>query len=631
MFDAIRNNKRVAQVFLGLITLPFALWGVESYIRNFSEISEVATVGKEKITPQQYNEALRQRQDSIRQSMGGKVDAKLFDTPEFRRRVIEDLVDQRLMQLEVRRGQLFVGDAQLRDYIAAIPALQEGGQFSQQLYEQALAQQGMSRAQFEGNLRRDLVMQQLGDAIASSGFLSNTTIERLLATQSEEREVSEIRLTPAQYQAQVKVDDAAARKFYDDNPAVFQVPEQVKAEFVTLSLDDLMKQVSVSEADIAKFYDDNRARFQEPEQRRASHILISAGKSAEEDAAAKTKAEALLKEVQAHPEKFAEVAKRESKDPGSAQQGGDLGFFNRDAMVKPFADAAFQLKEGELSGVVKSDFGYHIIKLTGIKAAAPQPLAQVRSQIEGELKRTQANQKYVESAEGFANTVYDQSDSLKPVADKYKLTVQQSDWLIRQSPASAGLVANPKLLAALFSDDALKSGRNTEAVEVAPNVMVAARVLEHKPASQKPFESVKADVIRQLSSLQAQSLAAQDGEAKLTALRGGKDGLSWGSPRAISRSNARESLPNRDALNAVFKADTSKLPAYAGVSAPDGSYVIYRISKVTPLAKVDDKLRQGISAEYGRLYAQADFVAYVRALRERYKVEINQAALEGSK
>ncbi|HNJ75889.1 MAG TPA: SurA N-terminal domain-containing protein [Azospira sp.] len=633
MFDAVRNNKRIVQVFLALITLPFAFWGVDSYVRSAGPGNDVASVGESKISLQQFQQSWREQMDRARQQMGPSFRQETFDTPEMRLAVANSLVDQRLLLLEANKGRLGVSNALLVEIISTMPSLQVDGKFSKARYEAALAAQGMSPEQFEARLRQDMIMQQLVGAIGDTGIVSSVSAEMMLRIQSEERQVAEIRITPEQFASEVKLEADAAKKFYDGNQKQFETPELVRAEYVVLSLDGLLSQVAVSDAEVKAWYEAHLSRYQQQEERRASHILITlaTGASDAEKAKAKAKAEEVLKDVQRNPTKFAELAKQHSQDPGSAANGGDLGFFGRGMMVKPFEEAVFKQKQGELSGLVQSDFGFHIIKVTGIKEGKQKKLDEVRAEIEGELKRQGAQKRYAEAAEAFTNMVYEQSDSLAPVVEKFKLKLQQSPLLPRQVPqqalASLGPLGNEKLLAALFTEDAVKNKRNTDTVEVAQSTLVAARVLEHKPASVRPFESVRADIETMLKAKEATAAARKKGEDRLAELKGGQDRINWALVKNVSRLQGKQ--VTAPALQAIFRADVSKLPAYTGVELPNnGGYALYKILAVKPLATVDADKRRVLQRDYENMTAQEDFTAYLTGLRQRYKVEINKALLE---
>ncbi|SDH89129.1 SurA N-terminal domain-containing protein [Propionivibrio dicarboxylicus] len=629
MFDAVRNNQRIVQIFLGLITLPFAFWGVDSYVRNSGAGSDVASVGDTKITVPQFDAALRERQDQMRQALGQNFRPEMLNTPDARLSVLNGMIDQRLLLIESSKNRLVTTDEALRDVIAKIPALQDDGKFSMEKYERVLRAQGMSQPQFEAKLRQDLTMRQLMGTVGDSAFVARAQADTVTNLQLEERQFNEFRFPAEQFLDKVKLAADAAQKYYDENKAQFEIAEQVKAEFLILSQDAIQSQATVSDAEVKSWYESHKDKYQQAEERRASHILIMA-KSEGEKAAAKAKAEDVLKEVRKAPAKFAEFAKQYSQDPGSAKSGGDLGYFGRGSMVKAFEDTVFKQKEGEISDVLESEFGYHIIKLTGIKPGKVRSLDEVRADIESDLKRQTATRKFAEAAEAFNNMVYEQSDSLQPAAEKFKLKIQQSGWLKKnpdpREAAALGPFANEKILGALFSEDSIKGKRNTEAYEIAQNTLLAARVLEHVPASTKPFESVRTDIEKLLKLREAASLAQAAGEARLEELRkGGDDKLAWSASKQASRMAPRDLSPV--AVRALFKADTQKLPAYVGASAGNG-YAIYKIVKVGMPEKLDEARRQALRNEYTRILAQEELSAYVNALRARTKIDINTAVLE---
>lgn len=624
MFDAVRNNKRIVQIFLALITLPFAFFGVDSYMRNSGAGNDVAKIGDVKITQQQFQQNLREQQDRLRAQLGDKFDPKMLDQPEARKAIIDDMINQRLLLVEAGKQRMFASDEAVRQTIASIDAFKVDGKFSTERYEAALRAQGMSPAGFEAQLRQDLTLQQLAGAVGQSGIVARSVSDRLLALQTEKREIVEFRLNADSYLDKAKLADDAAKKFYDENSKQFETPEQAKAEFVVLSMESIGSQLAVTDAEVKAWYDANKERFRQAEERRASHILIASEKLGKNKA--KAKAEDLLQQIRKNPGAFEDLAKKNSDDPGSASKGGDLGFFGRGMMVKPFEDTTYALKEGEISGVVESDFGFHIIKLTGIHAAKEKPLAEVKAEIEAELKKTGAARKFAEAAETFSNMVYEQADSLKPVADKFKLSVKQSDWLGRQANPANGPLGNAKVVAALFSEDSVKNRRNTEAVEIAPNTLVAARIVDYKPTALQPFESVKAAVETMLKRKEAQALAAKDGESRLEALKKGEDKLTWGAAKAVSRLEARMLPPS--AAQAVFRMDTAKLPSYTGVEVPGSGYSLFKLTKVTAGEQLDPARKKAMLQQLGNLVAQEDVQLYLAALRSRYKVDINQAALE---
>jgi peptidyl-prolyl cis-trans isomerase D len=445
----------------------------------------------------------------------------------------------------------------------------------------------------------------------------------------EQREVSEVPLLPEGYLARVSLAADAVQKHYEANRKQFELPEQVRAEFVVLSRDALTAAAVVSDEEAKKYYASHADRYKSGEMRRASHILIRVDSGAPEAAVAgaKAKADQLLAQVRKTPADFAKLAKDNSQDPGSAAKGGDLDWFSRGAMVKAFEDAAFALKDGQVSDIVRSDFGFHIIHVTGVRPERAKPFDEVKAEILAELKREAGMKKYADAAEAFGNTVYEQADSLKPAAEKWKLDLRQSQWLVKGGKLAPPF-DNQKLVAALFGDDGLKNKRNTEAVEVAPGTLVSARVLEHKPAALQPLEAVKGEIEKRLTREAAAALAIKDGEEKLARLGQGQPvDLKWSPVRKISRNEAPGLPP--DSVRAVFAADVAKLPAHAGVAYPGKGYALYRISSAKAgEAGKDDPRARALAQQYARIVAEEEFAAWMGSLKEAHPVKINKAMLE---
>lgn len=630
MFDIFRNNRRLVQIFLLLIILPFAFFGVESYFKNSGAGQDVAKVGSHKITVQEFREALRDQQDRMRAAARGQqLPPAVLDSPEVRRNVLDLLINRQLVMDYARKANFGISDAQLAQFIASVPTLQVDGKFSPERYEAVVAAQNMSKTAFEARLRQDLIMQQAAGGLTASSLAAKTASRLWQNALLEERAVASYELKPEQYLSKVNLAPDAAQKYYDANRKSFELPAQVRAEFVVLSQASLLQQASVSEDDIKATYESRADRYKQGEERRASHILILADGSepADKIAQAKAKAEALLAQVRKNPKDFAALAKKNSQDPGSAAKGGDLDWFGRGAMVKAFEDTAFKLKQGEISDVVRSDYGFHIIQLTGIRGEKVKPLADVRQEIEAELKQQAAAKQYAEAAESFSNMVYEQADSLKPAAEKFKLPIQQSDW-IAKGVAGNGLASNPKLLDALFSSDAIENKRNTEAIEVAPNTLVSARVIEHKPATTLPFAEAKAAIEKRLALDEAKKLAVKEGEAKLAALKQDKGvDTHWGASKRITRL-AAEGI-SRPGIDAIFKTPATSLPTFTGATTADGGYAIYLISEVVPFNGAADNPRAGqLREQYQQLTAGEEFSAWIGQLREEAGIEINQKALE---
>jgi peptidyl-prolyl cis-trans isomerase D len=627
MFEFFRTHKKLMWTLLMVLIIPsFVLVGVESYQNAGDSANEVAVVAKQPITRQQWEEAQRRQIDQARQMMGEQFDQKMFDTPETKQAILENLVAERAISAEVARSHLTVSDAALQKTILGIDAFKKAdGSFDMDSYKAALAAQGMTPAMFDQRMRSDLAVQQLSDSIQASAFAPRSVTARLSDINDQEREVQEILFPAADFGAQVKVTDEMVKAFYDKDAQLFTVPESVKAEYVVFDSNVVESQVNVSEADVADYYNKNKNRFSTPEQRTASHILITTkpGAPAAENAAAKAKAEAVLAEVRKAPDQFAAIAKAQSQDPGTAQGGGDLGVVEKGVFAKPLEDAIFGLKQGEISGLVQSEFGYHIITVPSIKPATVKTLDQARAEVSAELKKQAMSKKYSELAEAFTNTVYEQADSLKPVADKLKLNIQTVEGLTRKPNPAHGTVPfnNAKFLQAIFSQDALKEKRNTEAVEVAPSVLVAGRVVEFKPATKRPLAEVEAAIRQRVAQEEAVRLAHQAGEAKLAAsTKAPADASGFGEAKAVSRT--KPPTINQTAAIAVLKANVEKLPAFVGVDLPGQGYGVYRINKVSIPAQPDQARRKQEAEQISRAVGEEEMYGYIEALKKKAKAKI---------
>lgn len=630
MFDFVHKNRRIIQVVLAIVLLPFAFFGVDSYFRDRASGQAVAKVGDFEISEQQFQQALRERQETLREMSGGRVDPSLLDSPELRMSVLDGLVRQQLLLTHAVKAGLTVTPDQLRAFITQAPAFQENGKFSMERYQQMLKGRNETAPFFENRVRQELLLTQLKDVYADSSFTPRTLAERVLRITEEKREVSRATISASDYIAAVKLEPDAVKKYYDAHPDEFRVPEQVRVEYVALSIDSLLPQVQVDAADVKRYYDEHQRDFGVPEQRQASHILITVDKNAPPDAKqkARARAEEIYNEVKKNPGSFAELAKKYSQDPGSAEKGGDLGSFSRGTMVKAFDDAVAKMKPGEISPPVESEYGFHIIKLKSITPGTVNTLDQVRPQIEQELKKQVASRQFAELAEKFNNIVFEQSDSLKPAAELVHANIQTSGWITRNSAEDAKL-NNPKLLQAVFSDDVLNNKRNTEAIEVSPGTIVAARVVEHKPSSLQPFDQVKAAIEKKLVQMRATQLTSQEGRRQLEELKQGKTvQVSWSAPTLVSRAEP-QGLPET-VVRQVFKADASKLPAYAGVEAPGGGgYMLLRVSRIVQPDKIDPAREKAIGEGLAQLMGDEEFNAYVASLREKAKVRlVNKEKLE---
>ncbi|HCI12859.1 MAG: peptidylprolyl isomerase [Gallionellales bacterium GWA2_60_142] len=620
MFDFVREKKRLVQIVLAVIILPFAFWGVDSYNRAGNSAEVVATVNGAKISRQEFDEALGRQQEQLRQMMGANFDAAMLENPEMKRAVLDNLTAQRLLLDHAKAAGLSVTDQQVAQLIAGIEAFQQDGKFDKSRYEAALASRNMNPPMFEARLHEDLIQQQMRDAYVQNGYASNSVVDNIVRLNEQQRTVS-VSMIPSQFfVAQAQVADAAVQDYYKQNQKEFQLPEQARVEYVKFSADDLVTKANVVEEDVRRYYDEHQQEFGMPEERRAAHILVTvaaAAPQAEQDAA-KAKAEKLLQQAKQNPAGFAELAKANSEDPGSAANGGDLGFFGHGMMVKPFEDATYALKQGAISGLVKSDFGYHIIKLVAIKPAQVPPYAAVRNSIADKLRQQKASDLFAEQAEKFSNTVYEQSDTLKPAAELVGAKIEQSGWLVKG--ANAGEPWTGKMLQAVFSDEAVKNKRNTAAIEVGTNTLVAARILEHKPAAVRELSEVQQAIRQKLIQQQASKLAAEQGKAALAQLQGGdKSALSWSPVQSITR--ARFGNLDVALVRQVFQANGDKFPQYVGAETGQG-YVLVRIDAVNQGETPDEMKRMRYAQQLRQLTGEELFQAYLSDAKKHANIEL---------
>ena len=628
MLDAIRKHTQgwLAKVILALISIPFALFGIDSYLNQAGSDVAIAKVNGDKISIQEYGNAIEKARNYL-QSEGQKVDAAMLESAELKQSVLDGLITRRLVNAEIRHANFKISDEQLSQYIIGMPEFQENGKFSEDIYQKTLAQNKLSATRFESDRRSELLTQQAREGLALLVAVPKSVAEQTLKLAHQKRDVSVAEIKTAQFLSQVKVTPEEVKSYYDLHKDKFKVPEQVKLEFALLSATGLVSQMTASDAEVKQFYDENAAKFQADEQRHASHILIgfSSGASAQDKAVAKDKAADILAQLKTNPKRFEELATKLSQDPGSASKGGDLGSFGRGAMVKPFEDAVFGMKVNQISDLVESEFGYHIIKLNEITGQSTS-FDSMKLQIKGELSWQKAQAKYAELADDFSNMVYEQSGSLKPAADKFGLQLQTSAWLSRDDGSK--FFKSEKLMNMVFSDEVLKEKRNTEAIEVSANNMVAARLVEYKPSAPRSFDEVKGGIEALLKLEKAEKLATQKGEAALAKLKAGDAGkdLEWIPTVTVGRKSAQGLTEG--VMSQVFKVDASKLPAYAGFVDGKTSYSIVQVSRVDNALATDDEAKKAAEAELQDAMAAEYISAYGKSLKAKSDIFVNRKLLE---
>jgi peptidyl-prolyl cis-trans isomerase D len=628
MLDSIRKHTQgwLAKAILALITVPFALFGIDSYFNQAGSNVAVAKVDGDKISIQEYGNAIEKARNYL-QAEGQKIDPALLESAEFKQSVLDGIITRRLVNAEIQNANFKISDDQLSQYILGMPEFQENGKFSEDIYQKTLEQNKFTASKFENDRRSELLAQQARDGLAMLASVPKSIAEHTLKFAHQKRDVSVAEIKTAQFLSQVKVTPEDVKAYYNLHKNKFKVPEQVKLEFALLSATGLVSQMKVTDAEVKEFYDENVTKFQADEQRQASHILIgfNSDATAQDKATAKEKAADILAQLKKNPKRFEELATKFSQDPGSASKGGDLGSFARGAMVKPFEDSAFNMKINQISDLVESEFGYHIIKLNGI-TGQNSSFDSLKTQIKGELVFQKAQAKYAELADEFNNIVYEQSGSLKPAADKFGLELQTSGWLSREDGAK--FFQSEKFMRNVFSEEVLKEKRNTEAVEVTTNNLVAARVIDYKPSAPRTFDEVKGGIEALLKLEKAEKLATQQGQAALTRLKTGAADveLEWTPVVTVDRKNAQGLT--EDTMKQVFKIDASKLPAYAGYMNGKSSYTIVQVSSVENALAADEDAKKAAEAELQNAMAAEYINAYGQSLKAKSDIVVNRKLLE---
>lgn len=623
MFEFVRRNTRILQLILVLLILPsFVLVGMEGYSQFTDGAGTVAKVGKQKVSQQEWDNAHRnfvERQRSQRPDL----DISLFDLPEVKQQSLDALIREYVLLMAANDQHLTVPPGRIMRIFANDPQFAALRNPDGTVNKALLEARGMSPLQLETMLRQELTVAQVLGGVQMSSHGAQQSTRAAVDALFQVRDVQWVKFEPKAYMAQLNPTATQLQAFYKDpaNAAWLTTPEQADVQYVVLDLDTLKARVSVSDDELRRSYKENIQRYSTPEERRASHILIKAeaSASADEKKAARAKAEQLLAQLQKNPAQFAELARKNSDDPGSGANGGDLDFFARGDMVKPFEDAAYGLKPGQISGLVESEFGFHIIQLTGVRGGETKPFEAVRAEIEDDARKQLAQRQYAEAAEKFTNMVYEQSDSLQPVADELKLPVQTANGVLRQ-PGSKdqGDLSNRRLLDTLFDATNRSKGHNTEAVEVGTNKLVSARIVKYRPAALMPFDQAQAQVRERWMTAQALKAARADAEQKMALWKQSPEKAAL--PAAVQMSRRTVFAQPAAVLDAALRVPEAQLPAWTVVSLGDEGVALLKVNKVVPLEVKPEELKE-MQAQFGGYWARAEADAYYRALKREYKVE----------
>lgn len=632
MFEFIRNNQKIMQFVLLLFIAPaFALFGLEGYNTVSADANALAIVGDYPITQEEFDQVKRERIEEARAQSGDNFDPKVFESPEINRQLLDTLVLQYLLQQSVQSQYLTASDKALADDIARTPLFQLDGKFDLETYKRELAARGLTPNQHEANVRFGLARNQVLDPVLRASFFPETLKTQLDDVQLAGRIVRVKNIDLAPYAAKADITDERIAAYYDANKAQFMAAQQADVEYVVLSPETIKSKIEVSDADIAAYYEQNKARFSTPEERRARHILMDAEKEGTSESELKAAAEKVLVELKANPDKFAELAKQYSIDPGSAAQGGDLGFFNKGAMVPEFEQAVFSQKQGELSGLVKSQFGYHIIEVTDIRGGEVQGLEEVKDQIANEIKGQKMTAQYADAQGRFAELVYEGGQSFGNVVQALGVSTSSFNRLTQAAPNAPEVLKDAKVMAEIFSADSIESKNNTKAIQVGES-MVSARIVNFTPAAAKPFDEVRNVIATRLTQEEATKAALKDAEALAAKLDAdkpaqGADVLADFSEAKTVSALGSEGLPGLVAQS-VLDTGVSQLPKAKVIGLGATGYAVAWVQDSAPSseikAKADPQVVQYYENIAGQVYQEALLLAARDAMKKRVEVEIKK-------
>lgn len=620
MFEFVRKHTKIMQFVLFLLIVPsFVLFGLEGYNSYQERGAAVAKVDGREISQSDWDNAHRQRVDRLREQMP-TLDAKMMDSPQARYATLEEMVRDRVLIAAANKGRLMASDQRLarelqsNEVIASLRG--PDGKLDMEAYKQLLGRQGMSPQMFEESVRQEIGQRQVLAGVVATGLSTPAQAGVSLDAFFQQREVQVGRFAPADYLAKVDPTQADLEAWYQTHARQFQLPEQATIEYLVLDQQALAKEMPVNEQDLRTYYEQNAPRLEE---RRASHILVAVPKGAPPEQKDKARAEAqqLLEQVRKNPEGFAELARKHSQDPGSAPNGGDLDFFARGAMTQPFENAVFALRKGQVSDLVETEFGFHIIKLTDVKG---RTFEQMRPELEAEMRKQQAQRRFAENADSFSNAVYEAADGFKSVAERFKLDVKTATVQRTPAPGAAGVLASPKFLEAVFAPESIEKKRNTEAVEIAPGTLASARIVQYSPARTRPLAEVQDEVRKRVVAAQAAEMAKKEGREKLAAWKTDPAAARLSEQRVVSREDPAGQP--QQVVEAALQADAGALPSFAGVDLGEQGFAVVRVNRIVPRGEVPAAAAQQRQALYTRMWTSAEALAYYQLLKDRFKAQI---------
>jgi peptidyl-prolyl cis-trans isomerase D len=622
MLQNIRDNSQgwIAKTIIGLIVVLLALTGIEAIFTSTSNSQNAAEVNGEKISTNELGRAVEMQRRQLLQQLGRDFDASLLDEKLLRGAALNGLIERTLLLQGARDAKFGFSQQALDQVILQTPEFQVDGKFSSDRFDQVIRQLGYNRLQFRQMLEQEMLIGQLRAGLSASSFVTAAEVEAFARLEKQTRDFATLTLKADTAAVQLSEDDIKA--YYDAQASQFMSPEQVVLEYVELNKDRFFDQVEVSDDELQGAYENEIANL--AEQRQAAHILVEVNDSLDEEQA-KAKIEDVQKRLQ-QGEDFAALAKEFSDDPGSAANGGDLGYAGPGVYDPAFEEALYALEENQVSAPVRSEFGWHLIKLLGVQAPEVPSLASLKDKLERELKAQQVERRFVEAAKQLEDAAFEASDLVQP-AQELGLEIKTTAAFGREG--GEGLSANRQVIQAAFSSEVLEDGSNSPAIELDPNSIVVVRVKEHRKPEQLSLEQVAEGIRTQLTQVRASEAAKAQGEELLAALRAGQTPVaesereqSWEVVEAATRSQEGVDPVVLQTLFRMPKPSESGQSSFAGISLNTGDFVIVRLNGVN---EPEGPLAEEEMAMYSRFLAsrsgQQDFAAFRKQLEAKADIE----------
>lgn len=638
MFNFFRQHQRLMQLVLLILILPsFVLIGVSGYSNYVSGDTDIVKVGDQAVTSQEFDMARRNQLNELQRSMGGAFDPELADTLEAKQQLLNALIDRRVLIEIATKERFSVSDSALRNAIASMPELQEDGVFSPQRYNQLLAGAGIASKDFEQSQRAELALNRVIEPVVRSASLPPVVAQALQKVLTESRTIQLHHFNTDAFIAQQHVDEAEIKAWYESHQDQLRLPDYVNADFIVLNEEAAIKNVpTLKEDDLRAYYEQNKARFLTPARIHLSHILIHPGINDTEHQAAQQKAKELAQKAQADPTGFADLAKAESQDTGSASSGGELGWITHGNWPEALQSAVFALNKGDVSGVIEGPDGYHIFKANDFQPEQSQSFDSVRSQITDEVRQQLAAERFAEMATQLTNLVYESPESLDVAADSLGVTVFNAKGIARdrlldeadigaQDNPYASLLDDVRVRRALYAPTSIEQKQNAGVIELSSDTLVAVRVNEFIPSHVPTLDQVQAVVKEQLLRDKALAAAQAAGSTELSQLQAGaKPSVSFGESIEVSRINSQNIT--KETVDALMRADTTQLPTYVGVSNDNGYELIKIVAKES--GSPDPMIEDFLNLQLQQLWGNAQEQAFMQALREQLQVKELPAAQE---